>query len=454
MLDERVAAARHRPEADALRVALDGLRRIETGISDELSVVRHGESATPDLTAEMERLEGLEDEAQQWEQHLQRDLTLARQRAITRLDEEIARVREDWTTRINKSSMQVLRRSPQVFTAQIQTDLLDAMATTAQVFLDDLEKIVTDLFDDPQQWEHIREITLEALQTDPLVTGEVGSKRQGLLDPSVLTMGMIGTTMLGAVIGAGAIAGVAWVAINLGFKAMRTGKTNLLTWLRETLATVRTVTTRMLEAAMATTRPEIVLRRRKHLQDRITELQKRIDEAKRAARADAATRTANIERLEKNLRITRARITPMETALRRCRMSAPHTPPQAAPDPMHQRIDAALHQLAALSGDLVAHANRIGAILWSPPRIVVVGRLKAGKSTLVNALIGAPVAETAALEATNVVTVYENGAPSRADVVSTDGTRRPVPLALGTTVDLGVPPEQVAYVHRYLPPMR
>ncbi|MGW5339403.1 dynamin family protein [Rhodococcus pyridinivorans] len=316
MLDERVAAARHRPEADALRVALDGLRRIETGISDELSVVRDGESAIPDLTAEMERLEGLKDEAQQWEQHLQRDLTLARQRAITRLDEELARVREDWTTRINKSSMQVLRRSPQVFTAQIQADLLDAMATTAQVFLDDLEKIVTDLFDDPQQWEHIREITLEALQTDPLVTGEVGSKRQGLLDPSVLTMGMIGTTMLGAVIGAGAIAGVAWVAINLGFKAMRTGKTNLLTWLRETLATVRTVTTRMLEAAMATTRPEIVLRRRKHLQDRITELQKRIDEAKRAAQADAATRTANIERLEKNLRITRARITPIDTALR------------------------------------------------------------------------------------------------------------------------------------------
>ena len=315
MLDERVAAARHRPEADALRVALDGLRRIETHITDELAVVRDGESAIPDLTAERDRLKGLKDEAQQWEQHLQRDLTLARQRAVTRLDEELARVREDWTTRINKSSMQVLRRSPQVFTAQIQADLLDAMATTAQVFLDDLEKIVTDLFDDPQQWDHIREITLDALQTEPLVTGEVGSKRQGLLDPSVLTMGMIGTTMLGAVIGAGAIAGVAWVAVNLGFKAMRTGKTNLLTWLRETLATVRTVTTRMLEAAMATTRPEIVLRRRKHLQDRITDLQTRIDEAKRAAQADAATRTANIERLEKNLRITRARITPIETAL-------------------------------------------------------------------------------------------------------------------------------------------
>jgi hypothetical protein len=234
---------------------------------------------------------------------------------VARLDEALAEVRESWTTRINKSSMEVLRRSPQVFTARIQADLLAAMSDTAQVFLDDLEQIVAGLFDDGEEWERIREITVAALQTEPLTVGEVASKRQGLLDPSVLTMGMIGTTMLGAVIGAGAIAGVAWVAVNLGFKAMRAGKTNLLTWLRETIATARTATTRMLEAAMATTRPEIVLRRRRCLQDRITELQSRIEEAKRSAQVDAATRTANIERLEKNLRITRGRITPIETAL-------------------------------------------------------------------------------------------------------------------------------------------
>ncbi|MBM7458912.1 GTPase [Rhodococcus coprophilus] len=133
-------------------------------------------------------------------------------------------------------------------------------------------------------------------------------------------------------------------------------------------------------------------------------------------------------------------------------MSTSHRPAAAgAVDPVHHRIDGALHQLASLGGDLVGHANRIGAILWSPPRVVVTGRLKAGKSTLVNALIGAPVAETAALEATNVVTVYENGAPSRAEVVLLDGDRRPVPLSLGATVDVGVPTAEVAYVQRYLP---
>ncbi|MEU2005153.1 GTPase [Rhodococcus sp. NPDC019627] len=127
------------------------------------------------------------------------------------------------------------------------------------------------------------------------------------------------------------------------------------------------------------------------------------------------------------------------------------TPAAPGWDPVRAGLDRALHALAGLAPDLAVHANRIGQILWSPSRIVIVGRLKAGKSTLVNALIGAPVAETAALEATSIVAVYQDGAPSRAEVVLLDGGRAPVHLARGHTAELGVPPEQVAYVHRWLP---
>ncbi|MGJ0118959.1 dynamin family protein [Williamsia sp. MIQD14] len=128
--------------------------------------------------------------------------------------------------------------------------------------------------------------------------------------------------------------------------------------------------------------------------------------------------------------------------------------PLPYPDPVHVVLDNGLRALAALGGDLVAHANQIGATLWAPPRLVVVGRLKAGKSTLVNALIGAPVAETAALEATRVVTVYSDGAPSRAEVVALDGARHPVALDSGTAAapaTLPLPDEQIAYLHRWLP---
>ncbi|NUS45639.1 MAG: GTPase [Mycobacteriaceae bacterium] len=120
-------------------------------------------------------------------------------------------------------------------------------------------------------------------------------------------------------------------------------------------------------------------------------------------------------------------------------------------DPVRAAFHRGLSQVAGLGGDLVGHANRIGGILWSPPRVVVVGRIKAGKSTLVNALIGAPVAETAALEATNVVTIYENGAPARAEVVTLDGNRAPIGVDPTRPVQLSQNPEEIAYVHRYLP---
>lgn len=124
------------------------------------------------------------------------------------------------------------------------------------------------------------------------------------------------------------------------------------------------------------------------------------------------------------------------------------TPPL---DPVRASLDRALHALAALGPEPAAHANRIGAILWSPPRIVIVGRLKAGKSTLVNALVGAAVAETAALEATSVVSVYQDGAPARVEAVLRDGSRRPVDAARGQVTALPVPADEIAYLHRWLP---
>ncbi|MFC4605822.1 GTPase [Rhodococcus kronopolitis] len=120
-------------------------------------------------------------------------------------------------------------------------------------------------------------------------------------------------------------------------------------------------------------------------------------------------------------------------------------------DPVRASLDRALHALAALGPEPAAHANRIGAVLWSPPRIVIVGRLKAGKSTLVNALVGAPVAETAALEATSVVSVYQDGAPARVEAVLRDGSRRPVETTHGQVGALPVPADEIAYLHRWLP---
>ncbi|GAB3072583.1 Isoniazid-induced protein IniC [Corynebacterium aquatimens] len=117
-------------------------------------------------------------------------------------------------------------------------------------------------------------------------------------------------------------------------------------------------------------------------------------------------------------------------------------------------IDAVLRglaPLAMLSPELRARADELRARLDAQPRIVIVGRIKSGKSTLLNAFVGAPVAETAALEATNVVTVYQYGAPDRAEAVLKDGRRIPITTRRGEVTNLPVPAVEIAYVNRWMP---
>ena len=307
----------HRAQVDGLRTALEGLRKVHAKITADIAVTEEGAGALPELEAQRDRLTELKAQSTQWEQYLGRDLVFARQAALTSLEEQLDGVKSKWTDRINSSGMEVLRKNPQVFTSEIEADLLAAMTAAVQVFLDQLRGIVMPLFDSETVWQSIEADVIASMQSDPLTTGQVGSKKQGLLDPSVLTMGMIGTSMLGALIGVGAIAGVVWVGVNLGYKAMRAGKTNLLTWLRETVATAKVSTSRMLEGAMALSRPEIVIRYREHLRTSIDEVQRQMTDAKEAARLDGATRDATLKRLNNNLRVVTARSSEVENLITR-----------------------------------------------------------------------------------------------------------------------------------------
>jgi hypothetical protein len=95
-------------------------------------------------------------------------------------------------------------------------------------------------------------------------------------------------------------------------------------------------------------------------------------------------------------------------------------------------------------GQLIQIRDRLG----EPLRVAIAGRLKAGKSTLVNALIGRRVAPTAVGECTRVVTRFRYGPADRVDVVLRDGTRRSLPLDDDGMIPqrLGVPAAKVAYV--------
>jgi hypothetical protein len=94
---------------------------------------------------------------------------------------------------------------------------------------------------------------------------------------------------------------------------------------------------------------------------------------------------------------------------------------RATGHPCRQQIDAALSRLDG------------------PLRVAVAGRVKAGKSTLVNAMVGELVAATDAQECTKVITWYHDGVTYRVDGVLGDETTMPLRFdrQSGLRIDLG-----------------
>lgn len=82
-----------------------------------------------------------------------------------------------------------------------------------------------------------------------------------------------------------------------------------------------------------------------------------------------------------------------------------------------------------------------------PLRVAIAGKVKAGKSTLLNALVGEEIAPTDAGECTRVVTWYQDGPSPKVVMIPRDGPSRPLTVARrdgALTIDLGgTPPERV-----------
>ncbi len=120
-----------------------------------------------------------------------------------------------------------------------------------------------------------------------------------------------------------------------------------------------------------------------------------------------------------------------------------------APGPLSSRVAGLCQEVGPrLGGGTQAQVNDVRRRLSEPLRIAIAGRLKAGKSTLVNALIGRRVAPTEVGECTRIVTQFRYGPADRVDVVRKDGTRLSLPLDESGMIPqrLGVPRGEISYV--------
>jgi predicted GTPase len=106
----------------------------------------------------------------------------------------------------------------------------------------------------------------------------------------------------------------------------------------------------------------------------------------------------------------------------------------------------------SMPADVQAAMAELEERLREPLRIAVCGRVKAGKSTLVNALLGQRVAPTDVSECTRVVTWFRYGHPERLEIALRDGSTLDAQLTSEGMLpaELPVPIDKVASLHAFL----
>lgn len=305
-------------ERAALQSMKTALTSIVKGVKQDIALLEGSNDTMAELEAERAKLEKLREESSEFEQRFQRDLAVARNEVTDTLDKNLDDIKQSWQDQINRQQFRVLRSKPQVFTSQIETELKALMEQTMADMVAAIAKTANALFtDQPETIDEILATAVASLAPANISSHSVEKKTKDLFDPTLVSMGAIGAGILSFVIPVAPVASAVWVGINLGFRAMRNGKQHLIMWLRETTATTRMATARMLDTVITSARTELMLRYRADLRTKIKELQTRIDEARKIAQTSETERRDRINRSQRNAAIIDGTIAELDAHLAR-----------------------------------------------------------------------------------------------------------------------------------------
>lgn len=329
LIAKRARSADALSRAVALNVGVAALKKVSETVDEQIRATEQPSQVVEELETRKEELKGLRDHGQEWEQFLSRNISVARQRVLGEFDLALESIKEKWTQEINRSGLVVLRSKPQVFTAQIEADVNKAIEQAINSMSAALKSECDSLFEDQNVWLAIADAAIRGLAGPQQYSSrEVGKKTDNLIDPSVISVGVLGGTGL-ATLGSSALAtvglsmvafpavavGGGWIAINLAYRAMRNGKQHLHTWVRESCNSARIAAGREIDTLINLSRTEMVVRYRAHLRWEQDSIQSRLQAAQSAVRADESSRKGQSERLRKNAKIISSHIDYLEAVI-------------------------------------------------------------------------------------------------------------------------------------------
>jgi hypothetical protein len=123
-----------------------------------------------------------------------------------------------------------------------------------------------------------------------------------------------------------------------------------------------------------------------------------------------------------------------------------------APYTLVDRVRDLARSVATQAGGTPAEASAADILqrLDSPLQVAIAGKVKAGKSTLLNALIGERLAPTDASECTRIVTWYRRGEATQVTLVPHEGASHPIAFQRNPTLDVSLGDHTPETVHELL----
>jgi GTP-binding protein EngB required for normal cell division len=315
--------------ANGLRSARSGLERVAAQCELRRSATTGGQSATAALTEEKERLAALRrDWEGGWRDYLARDMGVVQRNTLAALDHKIDDLKTRWRTKLDGAKVDLLRRSPQLFVAEMAADLEVLVGEVSDEYIGAVNALLAGLQFDA-------DVTVSAFSSGVREVERPRKRGEGVIDPSMMSAATTGISTLGmglvAFLGVGTVVAIpmvaaiggAWIAVNYGFKAIKMGRQGLQQWLNLTATAVAKDVSREIQERGDAMRPVIVNEYKQYLTDSMTELKNLLAAAETAEKASLAERADAVAELDTQLKSVGAAITGVDAQL--ARLSAPRS---------------------------------------------------------------------------------------------------------------------------------
>jgi GTP-binding protein EngB required for normal cell division len=307
--------------ANGLRAARTGLERVGSQLGLQRSAMIRGQSAAAELKAEKERLQSLRQEWEGgWRDFLTRDLGVIQRNTLTSLDHKLDDLRSQWRTKLDKMKLDLLRRSPQLFVADMTADLEVLIGELSDEYVNAVNQLVNGL-------RINAEISVEAFTSEVREIEKPRKRGEGVIDPSMMStattgfstmgMGLVSVLAVGSVVAIPLVAAVggAWIAVNFGFRAIKMGRQGLQQWLNMTATAVAKDVSREIQERGEAIRPAIINAYKQYLTDSMTELKSLIVAAETAEKSSRTERADAVAQLDAKLKSVKAIIAGIDAQL-------------------------------------------------------------------------------------------------------------------------------------------